>query len=156
MTEPSTAAPNGPTIRRAVSADAGAVADVYLASFTATYDFALVHTEEQIRGWLAEHLLPPRESWVAEDHGRVVAMMVLDEIGIDQLYVDPGWQGRGIGGRLVELAMLRRPEGLQLYTFQVNDRARRFYEHHGFVVAAIGDGSDNEERQPDVRYEWRP
>ena len=33
------------------------------------------------------------------------------------------------------LAKERRPGGLELYTFQVNDRARRFYERHGFVVA---------------------
>jgi GNAT superfamily N-acetyltransferase len=156
VTDPSTTEPDGPTIRTAVPADAPAVADVYLAAFTSTYDFPLVHTDEQIRDWLVEYLLPPREAWVAEDDGRVVAMMVLDDEGIDQLYVEPAWHGRGIGGRLVEVAKLRRPGGIRLYTFQVNERARRFYEHRGFVVARLGDGSDNEERQPDVRYEWRP
>ena len=65
--------------------------------------------------------------------GRVVAMMVLDEAGIGHLYVDPPWHSRGIGSRLVELAKERRPGGLELYTFQVNKRARRFYEWHGFV-----------------------
>jgi hypothetical protein len=49
-----------------------------------------------------------------------------------------------------------RPHGLALYTFQVNGRARRFYERHGFAATWFGDGSANEERQPDVRYEWRP
>ncbi len=137
-------------------ADAGAVADVYLASFTSTYDFPLAHTDEQVRDWLAHVVVPQQETWVAEDDGRVVAMMVLDGEGIDQLYVEPAWHRRGIGSQLVELAKSRRPGGLKLYTFQVNDRARRFYEHRGFVVAALGDGSDNEERQPDVRYEWRP
>jgi GNAT superfamily N-acetyltransferase len=83
-------------------------------------------------------------------------MMVLAEGWIEQLYVDPGWLGRGIGSRLMALAKELQPGGLQLYTFQVNDRARRFYEHHGFVATWFGDGSANEERQPDVRYEWRP
>ncbi len=32
----------------------------------------------------------------------------------------------------------------------------RFYERRGFVPIAFGDGSGNEERQPDVRYAWRP
>ena len=51
-----------------------------------------------------------------------------------------GWTGRRIGGRLVALAMARRPRGLDLSTFQVNSGARRFYERHGFVEVEHGDG----------------
>ena len=47
-------------------------------------------------------------------------------------------------------------EGLELWTFQVNARARRFYERNDFVEAELTDGSGNEEREPDVRYVWRP
>ena len=43
----------------------------------------------------------------------------------------------------------------QLWTFQSNHGARRFYERHGFVAVQHTDG-DNEEGAPDVRYEWRP
>jgi len=75
---------------------------------------------------------------------------------VDQLYVAPGWTAHGIGSRLIGLAQSRRPNGLDLYTFQVNRGARRFYERHGFVEVASGDGSQNEERQPDVRYAWMP
>jgi SAM-dependent methyltransferase len=74
----------------------------------------------------------------------------------DQLYIRPGWWGQGIGSRLVELAKARSPGGLTLWTFQVNDRARRFYEHHEFVELFRTDGSRNEEQQPDVRFGWRP
>ena len=42
---------------------------------------------------------------------------------------------------------------LRLYTFARNAGARRFYERHGFVAVAFGDGSANEEGEPDVRYE---
>lgn len=156
MTEPPATGPAGTAIRRATPADAPAVADVYLAAFGSTYDFPLAHTDDEVRGWLAEEVVPRMETWVVEAEGRVVAMMVLDQVGLDQLYVEPGWHGRGIGSRLVELAKERRPGGMDLYTFQVNTRARRFYEHHGFVVVALGDGSGNEERQPDVLYRWRP
>jgi GNAT superfamily N-acetyltransferase len=156
VTDPPRSGPDGLTIRRAGPADAGAVADVYLAAFAATYDFPLAHTDDQVRAWLAEEVVPRQETWVAEGRGGVVAMMVLDDAMIDQLYVEPAWHGRGIGGRLVELAKERRPRGLDLYTFQVNARACRFYERHGFVAVALGDGSGNEERQPDVLYRWRP
>ena len=156
MTEPPATAADDLTIRRAVPADAPAVADVYLAAFKSTYDFPLAHTDEDCRSWLADEVVPRMETWVAEIGGRVVAMMVLDEPGIGHLYVDPPWHRHGIGSRLMELAKERRPDGLELYTFQVNDRARRFYERHGFVVAMLGDGSGNEEGQPDVLYRWRP
>ena len=156
MTEPATT-PAGPvTIRRAEPADAPAVADVYLAAIKATYDFPLAHTDDECRAWLADEVVPLMETWVAEVAGRVVAMMVLDEAGIGHLYVDPSWHSRGIGSRLVELAKERRPGGLELYTFQVNKRARRFYEWQGFAVVTLGDGTGNEERQPDVLYRWQP
>ena len=41
---------------------------------------------------------------------------------------------------------------LQLWTFQVNDRARRFYERNGFTIAEMTDGAGNQEREPDIRY----
>jgi len=90
------------------------------------------------------------------DQGPIVAMMALTDEMVDQLYVAPGWTAQGIGSRLIGLAQSRRPNGLDLYTFQVNRGARRFYERHGFVEVASSDGSENEERQPDVRYAWRP
>ena len=54
---------------------------------------------------------------------------------IDHLYVTPDRIGTGIGSRLIATAKARRPDGLDLYCFQVNMRARTFYEHHGFVAS---------------------
>jgi hypothetical protein len=48
-----------------------------------------------------------------------------------------------------------RPEGaFQFWVFQQNERARGFYEAHGAVAVECTDGSGNEEKTPDVRYEW--
>jgi GNAT superfamily N-acetyltransferase len=144
-------------IRRAGLDDAEAVADVYVASLGATYEFPLAHGEAEVRNWIRGTLVQTEEVWVAvAPDESVVGLMALTADMLDHLYLAPGWTGRGIGSRLVALAKERRPSGLDLYTFQVNVGARQFYERHGFVEVARGDGSGNEEGQPDVRYAWRP
>ena len=145
------------TIRQARASDADAVGDVWLEAFRATYPFPPAYPDEDVRRWIREELVPREETFVAVDpDGTVVGFMSLHGDDLDQLYVRPDRHDRGIGSRLVELAKERRPLGVGLYTFQVNDRARRFYERRGFRVERLGDGESNEEHQPDVRYEWRP
>jgi len=146
------------TVRPATGADADAIADVYLASFHATYDFPLAHTDDQVRAWLRDVVVPAGNTWVAVDRepGAVVGLMVVAGGDLDQLYVAPDRLGEGIGRQLLDLAKEQSPGGLTLYTFQVNERARRFYERNGFAADWFGDGSANEEGQPDVRYVWRP
>lgn len=115
-----------------------------------------VHTKAETRQWFSSRVLPLSEVWVAEAGGRPVGVMVLRDGWIDQLYLEREWTGHGVGGRLLDHAKERRPGGLQLWTFQSNLGARRFYERHGFVAVEETDGSGNEERAPDVRYQWAP
>lgn len=144
-------------IRQATADDGLAIGDLWLAAWYATFDFPPGHPDETCRLWLTGTLVPTTESWVAVDGGNTaVALLALSDTMVEQLYVAPAWIGRGLGTRLIEHAKARRPDGLDLYCFQVNTRARRFYERHGFVAIAFGDGSGNEERQPDILYAWRP
>ena len=148
--------------RRATLVDAPAVADVFLRSFHATYVFPLAHSDEEVTEWVRTHLVPEMETWVAAeaddeaDGETVVGFATIAPGWLEQLYVDPRRLGEGIGRRLLDLAKERQPDGLLLWTFQVNDRARRFYERNGFTVVQLGDESNNEERQPDVQYRWAP
>jgi ribosomal protein S18 acetylase RimI-like enzyme len=97
-----------------------------------------------------------QEVWVwVEDH-RVLGFASLGANMLNHLYVDPAHQHRGIGDALLAHAKLCRPQGLRLWTFQANDRARHFYERRGFCVVEMTDGSRNEERSPDALYEWTP
>ncbi|MEJ7695338.1 MAG: GNAT family N-acetyltransferase [Candidatus Limnocylindrales bacterium] len=147
-------------IRPAGPSDVDGIGDVWLTSWRATFDFEPGHPDEDVRRWLANVLVPRNETWVAVDNAdgsaRVVGVMALSDMTVEQLYLAPDWFGRSIGRRFIDLAKSRRPDGLDLHCFAVNDRARRFYEHNGFAAVAFGDGSGNEERQPDVRYVWRP
>lgn len=146
-------------LRRAAAPDATAAADVWLHSFaTALPTVVSPRSAAEVRDYFREVVVPLRETWVADagDAGGIVGVMVLKDDELSQLYLHPDWRGRGIGDRFVELAKERSPDGLSLWTFQVNKPAHRFYERHGFVCAEYTDGSGNEEREPDVRYVWRP
>ena len=146
-------------IRPATVEDATRIADVWLSSWRATFDFEPAYPDEDVRRWVREELLVEAEDWVATDPSdgdSVIALLGLSDAMVEQLYVRPDRIGRGVGRALLELAKRRRPDGLDLYCFAANDRARRFYERNGFEAVAFGDGSGNEERQPDVLYRWRP
>lgn len=146
-------------IRPATPDDAAPIAEVWLESWRATFDFEPAHPDEDVRRWVRDELLVEAENWVATDplHGdRVIALLGLSDTMVEQLYVRPEWIARGVGRELLDLAKRRRPDGLELYCFAANDRARRFYERNGFTPVAFGDGSGNMERQPDVLYRWRP
>lgn len=143
-------------IRRAALADAAATADVFLASFHATYAFPLAHSDDDVRRWIRETVVAEQETWLAEEGEAIVGLLVVAPGWVEQLYVAPDRLGHGIGRALLDHAKRLATTGLLLYTFQENDRARRFYERNGFVAEWFGDGTGNEEHQPDVRYVWQP
>jgi len=112
------------------------------------------HGPAEVRHWTAAVLMPTHEVWVAEESGRVVGFLALHDDWVAQLYLRPGCWRRGIGTRLLQHAKALRPDGLQLWCFQVNARARAFYEAHGFAAVKFTDGQDNEEQEPDILYAW--
>ncbi|MFE3000305.1 GNAT family N-acetyltransferase [Nocardia sp. NPDC059246] len=115
-----------------------------------------VGTDAAVRRWFSDVVVPQQETWVAVADGVVRGLLVLDAGELEQLYLEPSWRGSGLEDRFVDLAKRLRPNGLGLWTFQVNEPARRFYERHGFVEVDRTDGSRNEEREPDIRFVWRP
>src|SRR5215471_2475719 len=114
-------------------ADADAVADVYLRSRRELVACApLVHSDQDVRDWIRRRLIPSGRSTVAVIDDLVIGLMAVSQTAdcgwIDQLYLLPAWIGHGIGTRLLELARRELPPPIRLYTFQCNERARRFYE----------------------------
>lgn len=143
--------------RRARPEDAPAIAEVYLRSFRHAYDGSgvrLAHGDDDVRRWVCEQLLPGHVVTVAEEDGAIAGYVAEEPGWVSHLYLEPTCIGRGVGSALLRLAMEHQPDGLDLWTFQVNLRARTFYERHGFVAVELTDGAGNEERQPDVRYHW--
>jgi len=145
--------------RTARDADAARVADVYLASRKTYLAYApLAHSDEDVRRWVRNTLIPTGSVTVGLQGNEIVGMMAtsIDEQGcawIDHLYLAPSSAGQGIGSALLMRALQSLPRPVRLYTFEENLGARRFYERHGFLPITYGDGSDNEEGCPDLLYE---
>lgn len=145
--------PTEVTLRPAVPDDAAGVADVHLASRAAAAMPPGIHTDDEVRTWLAGRL-GQDEVWVAEADGGLTAYARLHEAWLDDLYVVPNHAGQGIGSALLDVVKAQRPDGICLWVFEMNEPARRFYARHGLVELERTDGSGNEERQPDIRMAW--
>ncbi len=98
-------------LRRATAADAAEVAIVYIASRRGAADYLpTVGTDAEIRAFVIDRMVPERETWVAEVSGRIVAVMVLDGDMVDQFYVSPADQRRGVGDRMLAYAKQLYPQ----------------------------------------------
>jgi len=141
-------------IRRATPEDAGAIGDIFVRTRDEmTY---LPRLPDAHRPHLGGWIIQRHETWLDERNGAVAGFMSLGNDILDHLYVDPDWQNRGVGALLLEHAKRERPDGFQLWVFQENDGARRFYERHGCSLVKLTDGSRSMEKEPDALYEWMP
>jgi GNAT superfamily N-acetyltransferase/chorismate mutase len=140
-------------LRPAEPEDAESVAAVHLAARAAAAMPPGVHSDDEVRAWLAGRLRED-EVWLAEVEGSVVGYARMTDTWLDDLYVVPDHAGAGVGSALLDLVKARRPRGFCLWVFEMNGPARRFYEHHGLVELEHTDGSGNEERSPDLRMAW--
>ena len=142
------------TLRRATSCDADAIADVYSASFRLLTFLPMLHTIDEYRWFVANVILKECEVTVVEDETGIVAFLALKGDEVCLLYTRPDRIGMGAGTQLIEAAKATGIGALELWCFQANERARRFYEARGFRAIRFTDGADNDERMPDVRYRW--
>jgi GNAT superfamily N-acetyltransferase len=141
-------------LRPATPDDAAAMGTLHIAAMRTLTFLPQLHTVEEAIAWMAREVLPNHQAWLAEAGGEVAGYIVFTDDWINQLYVHPARHGQGVGSALLAHVMAdRRPR--RLWTFQ-QSRARKFYEDRGFTAVEFTDGAGNEEKTPDVCYEWRP
>jgi GNAT superfamily N-acetyltransferase len=139
------------------AAECDAVSALFLASRRAALPtLREVHSDAETYAWMREIVFPRYSVWLADVDGEIVGFAARDGAWLIHLYIKPGWTGQGIGKRLLDVIVSEaatRTNVLRLHTFARNAGARQFYERHGFVAVAFGDGTANQEGEPDVLYE---
>ncbi len=144
-------------IRPACEDDAAAIAQTQIdARRVAMPWLPVLHSFEDTVVFFGDFVIANQIVMVAVVEEGVAGFIAIEGAYVDHLYVQPAYQGIGVGGALLKKAKELRPRGLKLWTFERNSAARQFYEKRGFVAIAFTDGARNEERTPDVLYEWKP
>jgi GNAT superfamily N-acetyltransferase len=139
-------------LRPACPTDAGALADILSGFIDETPWMPRVHSRAQDLAHMGELI---DRGWVTlAQAGRGTAGFIAREDGmIHALYLHPDHRGQGIGSALLNHAK-HETRQLDLWTFQANSGAQRFYERHGFCEAQRTDGAGNDVHLPDIRYVW--
>lgn len=141
--------PGDLTIREAAPIDFAVVAEMHYRVWRRSWAGILITPLLDILGpparWAAE-VYPQTLSrhgwsmWIAESGGRPLGTAIFgpdsgnpDQILIDALYVAEESQRRGVGGLLLEKALIAYPSAdVVLWCAEGNDKGRRFYEKNNF------------------------
>lgn len=111
-----------------------------------------IHTPQQDQQF-GRWLIDATDVTVARRDGDVVGFLARRDDEVHALYLQPGTRGNGVGGQLLDRAKAQRQQ-LDLWSFQANTGAGRFYARHGFVEQRRTDGRGNDEKLPDLRLTW--
>jgi putative acetyltransferase len=140
-------------IRRATPADVEAVARLHIAVLKASLPYLPdLHAPASVHAFFRDHVFPTSEIWVAATEA-LDGFCAFRPGWVDHLYIRPERHRQGLGTALLGKAMAVNTR-LQLWAFQRNINAIRFYRMRGFRVIRETDGSRNDEREPDALLEW--
>lgn len=111
--------------------DLGAVLDVWYRASLIAHSFLSEEFFAAERRQIVERWLPIAETTVYESGGSVVGFLSLIGNEVGAIFVDPDYQGRGIGRALMDGARDSLPF-LELGVFEANSSGRGFYDAYGF------------------------
>lgn len=112
-----------------------------------------LHTPEEDLNFFQNVVFATQKIFVLLNPEQIVGFIAFDDEWVHHLYLHPQAVGKGFGEKLLKIAKASS-QTLQLWAFQRNTRAIKFYEKHGFRIIQETDGAGNEEREPDVLMEW--
>lgn len=127
-------------IRQATAQDVSRVAEILVFNNRLNF-YPIFQCDEYSFGEL--QVIPVANEFLADpqllantyvyDDGIVRGVIILDKDEVKRLFVDPCFQGRGIGAKLLRFAV-EQHHATHLWALEKNVRAIQFYQRHGFHV----------------------
>ena len=145
----------GLCVRPARADELDSVAQVWHASASAADDAPpQMPTVQELRARIDAELAYGWELSVALVGDAVVGMLAVskDERVLDELYIAPSMQRKGVGKLLLRRAMEEMPTGFTLRTSAINVGARAFYERMGLRL--LSEGAHPRHGHPVCFYGW--
>ena len=130
-------APHPPTrLRPATPCDFDAIAGIWHAGASLPdVGPPVMPSREELRQRVDVEIATGWDVTVAEAGGELIGFLAIRprEATLNELFVEPGSLGGGVGKALFDHAKASMPDGFTLYTRSSNARASRFYEKAGMV-----------------------
>jgi GNAT superfamily N-acetyltransferase len=123
-----------PTIRSACKSDLDIVANVWHDSASHMDGASTpMPSRRELRDRIEVELQSDWDLYVAVRGNQIVGLLAIKtaEAILDQIFVSPKEQRRGVGRALLKFAKQAMPSGFTLRTTASNNRAGRFYEKEG-------------------------
>lgn len=117
------------------------LSDIWLRASRLAHDFLPDEHLLAQQAMVASMYLPDGETHVAVKDGKPVGFIGLRDTYVGGFFVDPEWQGQGIGRRLLAHAFETRAF-LTLGVYALNGQARRFYKVIGFEEVGCSEADE--------------
>jgi GNAT superfamily N-acetyltransferase len=125
-----------PTIRPARPDEYDEIARIWMESWVSTgLEDGSKYLLANLRARVAREIEKGWSLYVADDDGRIAAMLALHlpDRYLDQLFVAPAYQGKGLGRQLLAFTRTHLPDEIWLRCVRENEKAWRWYERERFV-----------------------
>ncbi len=146
-------------IRQATAADASRIAEIIITNYRMNfypffkndeYYFKELNVLDMAKEYASgEKAL---ENCFIYDDGVIKGIIRINGKEIEKLFIEPQFQGRGIGAELLSFAVKERKAG-QLWVLEYNKRGIAFYERNGFELT--GEKMTEDEWVPLLKMKYR-
>ena len=139
-------------IRNYKTKDEEKVLNIWFKASIQSHDFISSEYWQKMLPVVKKYYLPNTDSFVFEDRHQIKAFMsIIDDKHLGALFVDPKFQNKKIGTKLVNFAKRRYPE-LTLKVFIKNTGAVHFYQKNGFKI--IAEQVDEDTKETELLMSW--